>query len=154
MQVDASLLTSDRRPLTSERAGEFHLVVLGGGLRYTSSAGSIPFPGDGSEVVAVGAVDATGRRLAYSSCGSKYGAVKPDLVATVPFPSGWRTRPFAGTSAAAPQAGAVAALLWSRHPNWNARQIRAALHDAACPIPVNSSTWETGHGLLHLPPPG
>ena len=30
--------------------------------------------------------------------------MKPDLVATVPFPSGWRTRPFSGTSAAAPQA--------------------------------------------------
>lgn len=133
-------------------ASPFHLVVLGGSLRYASSAGSIPFPGDGGEVIAVGAVDATGRRLAYSSCGPKGGAAKPDLVAAVPFPSCWRARPFAGTSAAAPQAGALAALLWSRHPNWNAEQIRAALLNAARPCAVSNQTWETGHGMLHLPP--
>jgi subtilisin family serine protease len=133
-------------------AGEFHLVVLGGGLRYSTSAGSIPFPGDGGEVIAVGAVDASGRRLAYSSCGSKRGAAKPDLVATVPFPSRWRSRPFAGTSAAAPQAGALAALLWSRHTDWNALQIRTALQSAARPCSTTSPAWETGHGLLRLPP--
>lgn len=136
-----------------EKTGDFHLVVLGGSLRHTSSAGSIPFPGDGGEVVAVGAVDASGRRLAYSSCGLKNGTAKPDLVATVPFPSRWRARPFAGTSAAAPQAGALAALLWSRHPDWNARQIRAALQNAARPCSANSPAWETGHGLLRLPYP-
>ncbi len=132
--------------------GEFHLVVLGGGLRHTMSTGSIPFPGDGGEVIAVGAVDASGRRLAYSSCGSKHGAAKPDLVATVPFPSRWRPRPFAGTSAAAPQAGALAALLWSRHADWNAQQIRSTLQNAARPCSTSSPAWETGHGLLCLPP--
>ncbi len=137
----------------SNEPGEFHLVVLGGSLRHATSTGSIPFPGDGGEVIAVGAVDATGRRLAYSSCGSKHGAAKPDLVATVPFPSRWRPRPFAGTSAAAPQAGALAALLWSRHADWNAQQIRSTLQSAAHPCSANSPTWETGHGLLCLPPP-
>ena len=43
-------------------AGPFHLVVLGGRLGHASSPGSIAFPGDGSEVIAVGAVDASGRR--------------------------------------------------------------------------------------------
>jgi hypothetical protein len=129
----------------------FHLVVLGGALRYSSAAGSIPFPGDGSEVIAVGAVDASGRRLAYSSCGLKSGATKPDFVATVPFPSCWRARPFAGTSAAAPQASGLAALLWSRHRAWNAGQIRTALQDAARPCPANRLPWETGRGCLRLP---
>jgi subtilisin family serine protease len=138
----------------SDAVGSFHLVVLGGSLRYNSPAGSIPFPGDGCEVIAVGAVDAAGRRLVYSSCGSPRGMQKPDLMAIVPFPSCWRARPFTGTSAAAPQAGALAALLWSRHPDWNARQIRKALQDAARPCPANSATWETGHGLLRLPSPG
>jgi subtilisin family serine protease len=134
-------------------AGEFHLVVLGGSLRYSRSEGSIPFPGDGCEVIAVGAADATGRRLVYSSCGPKHGAAKPDLVATVPFPSRWRARPFSGTSAAAPQAGALAALLWSRHADWNAQQIRTALQNATCPCSANSPAWEIGHGLLRLPRP-
>jgi subtilisin family serine protease len=154
LQAQVPLMTEKLRPVTSRGAETFHLVVLGGGLLYTCPAGSIPFPGDGTEVVAVGAVDAAGRRLAYSSCGPKCGTLKPDLVATVPFPSRWRAKPFAGTSAAAPQASALAALLWSRHPHWKARQIRAALHNAACPSQESSPKWETGRGLLQLPSPG
>jgi hypothetical protein len=131
----------------------FHLVVLGGGLRHAMCAGSIPFPGDGSEIVAVGAVDSMGRRLGYSSCGPKHGRTKPDFVASVPFPSAWRLRPFAGTSAAAPQGAALAALVWSRHPDWDARHVRDALQNAAQPCSPVSPAWETGHGLLHLPTP-
>ncbi|HTU16446.1 MAG TPA: S8 family serine peptidase [Gemmataceae bacterium] len=132
-------------------AGRFHLVVLGGRLRHTSRPGSIAFPGDGTEVIAVGAVDAAGQRLPYSSCGMKRGGTKPDFVATVPFPSSWRACPFAGTSAAAPQASALAALLWSRHTDWSAARIHAALKDAVRPCSANSSAWETGRGLLCLP---
>jgi subtilisin family serine protease len=131
--------------------GGFHLVVLGGGLRYASCQGSIPFPGDGAEILAVGAVNQTGRRLSYSSCGPKRGGTKPEFVATVPFPSSWRLRPFAGTSAAAPQAAALAALVWSRHTGWNPRQIRDALKNAARPSSPGSPTWETGYGLIRLP---
>jgi subtilisin family serine protease len=131
--------------------GGFHLVVLGGGLQYVNNQGSIPFPGDGSEVLAVGAVDPTGRRLSYSSCGANHGETKPDFVATVPFPSGWRTRPFSGTSAAAPQVAALSALVWSRHPDWNTQRIRDSLQNAARPCSPGSPAWATGHGLIHLP---
>jgi hypothetical protein len=131
--------------------GGFHLVVLGGSLRHAHSSSSIPFPGDGHEVLAVGAVDQTGRRLSYSSCGSKQGGTKPEFVATVPFPSSWRAKPFAGTSAAAPQVAALAALVWSRHTDWSPRQLRDALTKAARPCPRNSAPWETGHGLIRLP---
>jgi subtilisin family serine protease len=132
-------------------SGGFHLVVLGGGLRYARSPGSIPFPGDGPEVLAVGAVDPAGRRLSYSSCGPRHGATKPDFVAAVPFPSGWRPRPFAGTSAAAPQGAALAALIWSRHPDWSARHVGNALKDSARPCSPESAAWETGHGMIRLP---
>ncbi len=131
--------------------GAFHIVALGGGLGCTTRQGSIPFPGDGPEVVAVGAVDDGGRRWAYSSCGPKEESVKPDLVAPVPFPSSWRPRPFSGTSAAAPQAAALAALVWSRHPDWTAREVRAALSRCARPSPPGSPAWETGFGCIHLP---
>jgi subtilisin family serine protease len=132
-------------------AGRFHLTVLGGRLQYTTAAGSIPFPGDGAEVVAVGAADARGRRLGYSSCGPCGAAAKPDLAAAVPFPSVWRPeQPFAGTSAAAPQAAALAALLWSAHPEWTASQVREALAKAAVKARPGHSS-ETGQGLLRLP---
>ena len=132
--------------------GSFHLVVLGGGLQVTNQAASIPFPADGIETIAVGAVDSGGQRVAYSSCGPNSGSLKPDLVAEVPFPSCWRSRPFSGTSAAAPQAAGLAALLWGRHVDWSAKRVRQQLRDdaetlSAKFVPNN----ETGYGRIHLP---
>ncbi len=132
--------------------GRFHLVVLGGGLGLTTAHGSIPFPGDGPEVIAVGAVGANGQRAAYSSCGPNSRQPKPDLVALVPFPSEARGRPFAGTSAAAPQAAALAALLWSRHPDWDADRIRETLVKSAHDLLAPGHDCETGYGLIALPP--
>ena len=120
-------------------------------MRYATARSSIPFPGDGPEVLAVGAVDTAGQRVDYSSCGPVSSRHKPDLVAQVPFPSLWRPRPFSGTSAAAPQAAGLAALVWSRHPGWTARQVRDSLlhsaHDLGPPGPDD----ETGYGLIELP---
>jgi subtilisin family serine protease len=132
--------------------GLLHLVALGGGLSHATARGSIPFPGDGPEVITVGAVDGEERRPSYSSCGPNSPQPKPDLVAVVPFPSRWRSRPFTGTSAAAPQAAALAALLWSRHPDWTAAQVRQSLTKCARDLGDKGHDPETGHGLLTLPP--
>lgn len=132
-------------------SGRFHLTVLGGKLQYQVQQGSIAFPGDGAEVVAVAAVDGKGRRQSYSSCGPLRHTTKPDLAATVPFPTAWRPeQPFSGTSAAAPQAAALAALVWSRQPQWTAAQVRAALQQAAARSATGHSV-EVGHGLARLP---
>jgi subtilisin family serine protease len=104
--------------------------------------------------VAVAAVDAKGRRFSYSSCGPNGAAPKPDLAAVVPFPSLWRPeQPFASTSAAAPQTAGLAALLWGRHSDWTARQVRTALAKAALPTREKHCT-EAGHGVLRLPAVG
>jgi hypothetical protein len=131
--------------------GDFHLVILGGGLKYAKAAGSIPFPGDGQEVIAVGAVDEEGRRQPYSSCGPNSSRPKPDLVAVVPFTSLWRSRPFAGTSAAAPQAAGLAALVWSRHPQWTAAHVRQSLQESAHDLGPKGHDCETGYGCVALP---
>jgi hypothetical protein len=129
----------------------FHLVVLGGYLGCSHAKGSIPFPADGPEVIAVGAVDAKGERVDYSSCGPNSKQPKPDLVATVPFPSLCRARPFAGTSAAAPQAAGLAGLIWSAHPDWSANKVREMLLHAARDLGPVGHDDETGYGLIQLP---
>lgn len=129
----------------------FHLVVLGGGLGYAESSGSVCFPADGAEVIAVGAVDEKERRLSYSSCGPNLSCLKPDLMAPVPFPCGCRTRPFGGTSAAAPQAAALAAVLWSRHRDWSSEHIRSTLQSTARDLGPVGPDPETGYGLVQLP---
>ncbi len=136
---------------TAADAGPFHLVVLGGNLEVSTSHGSIAFPGDGARVLAVGAIDEQGQRTSYSSCGPNSRQPKPDFVAPVPFPSLCRQRPFAGTSAAAPQAAALAALVWSRHPGWSATQVSSALRAAALDLGPAGHDFETGYGAIHLP---
>jgi subtilisin family serine protease len=128
----------------------FHLTSLGAWLERHTMPGSIPFPGDGPEVVTVGAVDGDGRRMGYSSCGSPSRAAKPDLVAKVPVPTRVRSRPFSGTSAATPQAAAAAALVWSRNPTWSARQVRDAVTRSTCDLGPPGHDAETGHGLLRF----
>jgi hypothetical protein len=133
-------------------AGRFHVVALNANLDQTTSRGSVCFPADGPEVIAMGAVDRQGRREYYSACGPNSSHPKPDLVAAVPFYSLWRERSFAGTSAASPQGAALAALWWSRYPNWTANQVRAALQNSARDLGTPGHDWETGHGVIHLPP--
>ncbi len=99
----------------------------------------------------MGAVDDAGRKWWYSACGPNSPRPKPDLVAVIPFPSLWRERPFTGTSCAAPQAAGLAALMWSRHPNWTAKQVRAALQRSARDLNTPGHDCETGYGLLCLP---
>jgi hypothetical protein len=134
-------------------AGTFHLTTTNASLARTTPGHNVCFPGDGPEVVALGAVDGQGRRWWWSACGPNSSKTKPDLVATIPFPSLWRPRPFSGTSGASPQAAALAALWWSRHPEWTAARVRAALERSARDLPPPGPDTETGHGLLHLPPP-
>lgn len=129
----------------------FHLAVLGGGLQHATSRGSVCCPADSAAVLAVGAVSHDGKRAGYSSCGPNSPAPKPDFVAPIPFHSMWRARPFTGTSAAAPQAAALAALVWSRHPDWSADQVRAALRAAARDLGPPGHDFETGYGLIALP---
>jgi subtilisin family serine protease len=134
-------------------AGTFHLVALSTGseLEFADYHGSVCFPADGPEVVAVGAVDGSGQRQPYSACGPGSGETKPDLVARVPFPSQWRETPFSGTSAASPQAAALAALWISRDPSATVATVRRQLRTSATSLGKSGPCCETGFGLIHLP---
>ncbi len=132
-------------------AGVFHLTVMESSLEYTEARSSVCFPADGPSVIAVGAEDGSGHRVWYSACGPNSTQLKPDLMATIPFPTLMRKRQFGGTSAAAPQGAALAALLLSRHPDWTADQVRAALRSAARDLETPGPDRETGYGLIRLP---
>jgi subtilisin family serine protease len=150
-EPDASRSYRVRVRQLSGKPSAFHCVALASGLEFSRQSGSVCFPADGPEVIAVGAVDEEGRRMTYSSCGPNSTKPKPDLVATVPFPSLWREKPFSGTSAASPQAAALAALWRSRHPDWPAAKIREAMCKSARDLGEPGHDSETGYGLIQLP---
>jgi subtilisin family serine protease len=133
------------------KPGTFHLNALAAHLAETRLAGSIPFPGDGPEVVTVGAVTQTLERASFSACGPNSPRPKPDLVAPIPFGTYIRPQPFSGTSCATPQAAAAAAVCLSRNPEWTAARVRGYLSGWARDLGPVGHDYETGYGLVRLP---
>ncbi len=136
---------------SASKDDNLHVVVLGGFLEKSTQAGSIPFPGDGDYAITLGCVDEQRQRLAYSSCGPNSARPKPDFVAQVPFPSRLRAQPFTGTSAAAPQAAGLAAIVLSSDPSLTPDRVRELLRGAAVDLLQPGHDGETGYGLLRLP---
>jgi subtilisin family serine protease len=133
------------------RPGTFHLNSLAAYLGVVRLSGSIPFPGDGPEVITVGAITLDGKRASFSACGPNSRRPKPDVVAPVPFGTFLRDRPFSGTSCATPQAAAVAALCWSANPTWDAARVREYVTSRARDLGPTGHDCETGFGTVHLP---
>jgi len=136
---------------TAGKPGKFHFNSLAAYLGEVRLAGSIPFPGDGPEVVTVGAITLDGKRASFSACGPNSCRPKPDVVAPIPFGTFLRDTPFSGTSCATPQAASVAALCWSANPNWNATRVRAYVTSRAHDLGPAGYDTETGFGFVHLP---
>ena len=133
------------------KPGKFHFHALAAYINETRQAGGIPFPGDGPEVVTVGAVTLGLERASFSACGPNSPRPKPDVVAPIPFGVYMRAQSFSGTSCATPQAAASAALCLSREPKWDATHVRAYLTGWARDLGPSGHDCETGYGLVRLP---
>ena len=133
------------------KPGKFHFHALAAYVSETRQAGGIPFPGDGPEVVTVGAVTLGLARASFSACGPNSPRPKPDVMAPIPFGVYMRLQPFSGTSCATPQAAASAALCLSRNPEWTAAQLRSYLTGWARDIGPAGHDCETGYGVIRLP---
>ncbi len=97
---------------------------------------SLNAPADGDSVIAVGAIDLTGRIAAFSSNGpTADGRIKPDVLApgvsvlVATSSGGYGTS--SGTSFSCPLAAGVCALLLEAHPDWTYGQLYGALTGSA-----------------------
>ncbi|MFF3644275.1 S8 family serine peptidase [Streptomyces sp. NPDC002564] len=118
---------------------------------------SVSSPGCAPGVLTVGAVDRDDTTAPFSSRGPAYGShtLKPEIaapgVAISAAAAGGRGpyayRSMSGTSMATPHVAGAAALVKQRHPDWSARQIKAALVSSA-DSRVPGDARETGGGRL------
>lgn len=123
-------------PTISGHAGSADAIAVAA-VRYSKSSEPEYYSSRGPVTHYFGPVDGTAPAAAL---GSPEELAKPDLAATdcgvttfFAFQSGGKWR-FCGTSAAAPHAAAVAALVRQAKPTLPPQQVRAALTDTAAPV--------------------
>jgi serine protease AprX len=127
----------------AEFAASLGVVVLNSmGNEEQTEPPSIVSPPDGANVIAVGAVDSTGRIAYFSSNGpTSDGRMKPDVVAmgvdvytAASFSTTFDTAGYSysnGTSFSCPLTAGVAALILSAHPELTPKQVMEAFHNTA-----------------------
>jgi len=138
--------------IAANRAVSLGVVVVNAvGNERNKPWGHIIAPADGFDVIAVGAVDASGVLASFSSPGPTYdGRTKPEvcalgvdnwLAANTPGDSDYRRS--SGTSFATPLVAGVAVLLLEIHREWTPAQVRSALLSTASHTlnPDNDYGW-------------
>lgn len=130
------------------------VVVNSMGNEGDTPYGKMAAPADAEEVISVGAVDAAGKRAAFSSIGPTFdGRIKPDVMAMGE--DTYTVHPYIiddylhlnGTSFSAPLVAGVAALLLEAYPHWTPGKVQSVLRrtagQAAAPDTLN------GYGIVH-----
>jgi hypothetical protein len=107
---------------------------------------AVKYPAAYPTVLAVGGVDEQKRTEPDSNRGPEIDLVAPWRVYTTALGGGYDYNE--GTSMAAPQAAAVAAMLLARHPDWTPAQLRSQLRHTAEDIGPPGWDPATGYGLL------
>lgn len=114
-----------------------------------NNASRVTYPAAYPTVIAVGAVYEKNTPMYQSNNGSELNIMAPgwNLYTTA---IGGKYTTFSGTSAAAPQVAAAAALVLGKYPNMTPREVRQLLYHTA--YDLNQRGWDskTGHGLLDV----
>ena len=126
-----------------QNAAQTAVIIAGAG----NDGVATPFyPAAYPEVLAVGAIDESGQRAAFSNFGPWVDLAAPGANMLTTFDGGsWGAA--AGTSVAAPVVSGVAGLVKTLHPDWTAQQIAAHLRQTAAAL-VARAGGELGAGLV------
>ncbi|MFI0503858.1 S8 family peptidase [Streptomyces albogriseolus] len=145
----------------TERTGSLFVIAAG---NSGPGRGSIGSPGSADAALTVGAVDKSDRLADFSSRGPRVGddGIKPDITApgvdivaaratgtSMGAPVDQYYTSANGTSMATPHVSGAAALLAQKHPDWRARELKAALMASATPSP-GLTVFEQGAGRVDV----
>ncbi|MER5944278.1 S8 family serine peptidase [Streptomyces sp. NPDC001928] len=140
------------------RTSENTLFVIAAGNTGPGN-NTVSSPGCAPSVLTVGAVDRDDSTASFSSRGPAYGShtLKPEITAPGVGISAaqaggrgvYAYRSMSGTSMATPHVAGAAAIVKQRHPDFSARQIKAALVSSA-DVGIPGDVRETGGGRLDV----
>ncbi|MGF0169324.1 S8 family peptidase [Streptomyces sp. Marseille-Q5077] len=140
------------------RTSENTLFVIAAGNTGPGN-NTVSSPGCAPSVLTVGAVDRDDSTASFSSRGPVYGShtLKPEIAAPGVGISAaqaggrgvYAYQSMSGTSMATPHVAGAAAVVKQRHPQWSARQIKAALVSSA-DTDIPGDTRATGGGRLDV----
>ncbi|MFE5888101.1 S8 family serine peptidase [Streptomyces sp. NPDC056462] len=140
------------------RSSENTLFVIAAGNTGPGN-NTVSSPGCAPSVLTVGAVDRDDATASFSSRGPVYGShtLKPEIAAPGVGISAaqaggrgvYAYQSMSGTSMATPHVAGAAAIVKQRHPQWSARQIKAALVSSA-DTDIPGDTRATGGGRLDV----
>lgn len=108
-----------------------------------------PYPASNPSVLAVGAIDQTGKRASFSQSGGYMGLVAPGVDVCSLGPGGPGQWQASGTSYAAPFVSGVAALVRAYHPTLTAAQVLHRLEATADRPPANAPDPSFGWGTVN-----
>ncbi len=122
------------------------LIVAAAGNDGIANMG---FPGSFRNVMAVGSVNQTNKLSNFSCYGFGMSVVAPGEGILSTFP-GQTYAMIDGTSMAAPFVAGAAALVWSKHPEWTAQQVRQRLEQTASDLGDPGFDPKYANGLINL----
>lgn len=135
-----------------DKPGRFNLYSLAQNLPDNMPEGSVVSPATARSAIAVGATNGFDQVQAYSSQGpTGDGRMKPDLVAPDAVTTAtYGYQGFPGTSASAPHAAGVAAVLLSAYPWWTADDLATFMTRNAVPLGPEGRSNAWGYGRVQL----
>ncbi|MHB0878010.1 MAG: S8 family serine peptidase [Anaerolineae bacterium] len=123
------------------------VVAASGNVGPSLPRGTAMYPAAYPGVIAVGAVDGSGRVAGFSNSGSFLDVVAPGVSVFSTYPNGGY-RFLDGTSMATPHVAGLAALVWARRPSLPADQVSLALINSAHDLGPAGWDESYGYGLI------
>ncbi|MBD2845871.1 S8 family serine peptidase [Paenibacillus sp. IB182496] len=132
----------------AESSGVLLVAATGNdGLKHGDKA-AVKYPAGYPSVLAVGGAKPSGEPEPRANPGPEVDVIAPWDVYTTKLGGGYKTQE--GTSMAAPQAAAAAALVWAKYPNLKPYQVRALLRQTAEDVGQDGWDEAAGYGLLQV----
>ncbi|GFN32691.1 hypothetical protein PCURB6_29510 [Paenibacillus curdlanolyticus] len=132
----------------AESKGVLLVAATGNDGTLLGSRAAVKYPAAYPTVLAVGGVTENGKPEPRSNPGPEVDLAAPWNVYTTAMGGGYKREE--GTSLAAPQAAAAAALVLAQHPNYKPYEVRALLRQTAKDIGPAGVDEASGYGLLQI----